>query len=227
MLIKFGSVIVDSRGTIGGHTIKMTRAGLVMQTKTNPPSRQTQRTSIARSTFAAYSKMWYSTLTVGQRNDWRALAAANPLPNTWGDEFPLAGIAFFIRTNLTLYAVGEPPLMDAPANQNVTAIATVTLTVTAPATATVAFTPTPTPANHLLLIKATPEQSPGRENFSGQFFVLAHGADAEASPFDIATAYTNYIGNFKTGRAYAVEATFINTETGARAAPIISAALAS
>jgi hypothetical protein len=225
-LIKFGAIIVDSRGSIGGMTIKGTRAGPVMQRKAAPVRTLSQLTSINRSRLADLSKDWFNNLDVGQRDDWRALAEANPVPNTWGDEFPLSGIAMFVRVNLTLYSVGETKIFDAPANQSVTALASVTLSVTAPNLAELAFTATPTPANHLLLVNATLKLSPGVNNFTDQFFFLDHGAAGETSPFNLAAAWQEHVGDFKAGAGYAVQATLINAVNGARAAPIVSAVLA-
>lgn len=226
-LVKFGAIIVDSRGSVGGMTIKGTRAGPVMQRKATPTRTLSQMTSINRSRLAELSKDWFNNLDVGQRDDWRALAAANPIPNTWGDEFPLSGIAMFIRVNLTLYSVGEIKIFDAPANQAVTALASVNLSVTAPNTAAIAFTAKPTPANHLLLVNATLKLSAGINNFTGRFFFLDHGAAAEPSPFNIAAAWAEHVGDFVAGAEYAVQATLINITNGARAAPILSAVLAS
>jgi hypothetical protein len=225
-LVKFGAVIVDSRGSIGGMTIKGTRAGPVMQRKAAPVRTLSQLTSINRARLAELSKDWFNNLDVGQRDDWRALAAANPVPNTWGDEFPLSGIAMFIRVNLTLYSVGEIKIFDAPANQAVTALASVTLSVTAPNLAEITFSATPTPADHILLVNATLKLSPGINNFTDRFFFLDHGAAGETSPFDLATEWQAHVGNFKAGAEYAVQATLINIVNGARAAPLISAVLA-
>lgn len=226
-LIKFGAVIVDSRGSVGGTTFKNTRAGLVMQRKATPIRTLNHLTSINRSRLAELSKNWFKDLDVSQRDDWRALAAANPLPNTWGDEFPLSGIAFFIRTNLTLQTVGEAKIFDAPANQDVTALATLTLSVTAPNNAEIAFTATPTPADHVLLVNATLKLSPGVNNFTDKFFFLDHGGAGETSPFDLASAWADHVGDFKAGALYAVQATLVNTVNGARSAPLVSNVIAS
>lgn len=225
-LVKFGSVIVDSRGSVGGMTFKGTRAGPVMQVKANPTRNRNAVTTVNRARLAELSKDWFHTLSVARRDGWRDLATANPLPNTWGDYYPLSGISFYIRTNLTLYAIGETKILDAPANQTVTALASLTLSVTAPNTATVAFTPTPTPANHILLVAATEKLSPGIDNFTDRFFQLDHGGAGETSPFDIAAVYAEHVGNFVTGNLYAAQAVFVNATNGARSAPIVSKTLA-
>lgn len=225
-LIKFGAVIVDSRGSIGGTTIKGTRAGPVMQNKSRPISRYTPAIAIQRARFAELSRDWWNNLDEGQRTDWRALAAANPLANPWGDEFAVTGLDFYIRTNMTLLAIGEIKIADAPANQTVTALATLSLAVTSPNDAEITFTATPTPADHVLLIRATPTLSPGINNFDGKFSQLTVGGAGETSPFDIATPWLVKIGEFVAGKNYAIQACLVQIDNGARSAPLIASTLA-
>ena len=222
-LIRYGAVIVDSRGTVGGMTFKATRAGLAMQRKSTPRTTPTQATSLQRARFAELSQDWHATLDASQRAAWRALAAANPLADPWGTTWPLSGLAFYIRTNLSLLALGQTKITDAPATQAVTALATATLAITAPNTATLTFTPTPTTANHLLLLRATPAMSPGLSQYSGRYRQLAVGGAGQTSPWDIAAAYTAKFGTFLAGQQYAIEALQVNIENGARSAVLTSA----
>jgi len=224
--IKFGAIIVDTRGSIGGTTIKWTRAGAVMQTHSYARNRLTPLTALQRERLSTFGQQWYSTLTEEQRTDWRAFALANPLPNTWGDDYPLSGIAQYVRTNLSLAAIDATPLSDAPTDLTVTALATLTLSVTAPNTATLTFTPTPTPANHVLLIKATPASSPGVLNFDGKYLQIDFQAPGETSPLNIAAAYNALVGNFLAGARYAIAATLVNTTNGARGPLILANAIA-
>jgi hypothetical protein len=226
-LIKFGAVIVDSRGSVGGATFKMTKQGSVMQTKSNPTRKVTQSTTENRSHLASLGDKWFSTLTQAQRNAWIALALANPLPNQWGDQFPLSGVAFYVRTNLTLLAIAETQVNDAPADQAVTALGSVTLTVTAPATASLAFTPTPTTANHKLLLAAALPASPGQAPTTQKYFALMHGDAGETSPMNIATEYSARVGSFVTGKRYSIRAVQVSTVNGARSNELIATAIAS
>lgn len=213
--IKFGAVITDSRGTIGGHTFKWSRYGNQFQRKATPTKRLTVHNSIAHARFSEFTKSWWATLTSGQRDDWRALAAANPYSNTWGDEFPLTGLAYYIKLNARMRAAGLSPFTDAPADQTVTGLSTLTVAATAPATLTLTFTTTPTPTDHRLYIFATPNVSPGVANFDGKFFFLGIGGAAAASPFAAGSLYNARLPSLQASRAVAVRAAFLNTDNAA------------
>lgn len=225
-LIKFGAVITDSRGSLGGTTFKSTRAGSVMQTRSYPIRHLTQAQSIQRARLAELGVAWYALLSESQRTDWTALAIANPLPNQWGDMFPLSGVAFFNRVNLSLAAIDELALLDAPADQAVTALATVTLTVTAPATASMAFTASPVPADHVLLIQATNRLSVGQSYVDSLFFQLTYKAAGQTSPVGIGADLAAAIGDLNASSRYAVRATLVHLTNGARSTPIVASAIA-
>jgi hypothetical protein len=197
-----------------------------MQTKSNPITTLTERNSAQRNSLAGLGQAWFNTLDQTQRDAWTALAVANPLPNQWGDEFPISGVAFFIRTNLTLLAIGVAQIDDAPADQAVTALASLTLSVTAPATASITFTPTPTTAGHRLLLAATSEASPGQTATALHYWFLQHGGAAEASPLNVATPYLARVGAFAAGKRYAVRGVQVNSANGARSAEFFATTLA-
>lgn len=224
-LVKFGSIITDTRGTIGGHTIKGSAYGVVLQTKPQPPKLRTPKQSRARATFMTYSKKWWSELTPTQRDEWRALAAANPRPNVWGDEFPLTGLALFIGINMLLYNAGLSPTDTAPSDQTVTAPSSATLTISAPATASISFAPSTAPTDHIAYLRATRAQSPGVENPSGRYqFVTASGSGL-TSPWNIASALQSLVGTFVAGRKYFISFHFLNTDNGALSAGVVSQAI--
>lgn len=224
--IKFGSIITDSRGHVGGHTLKWTRNGNVAQTKQSPTRHLTTKNSAAHSAFGTLSKRWWSTLTPTQRDAWRALASANPRPNVWGDEFPLTGLALFIALNRTLQTAGYTALDTAPSDQTVTGLATLTLTATAPGTVSLAFTPTPAPTDHNLYIFARANFSPGIFNSDGRDVFLLASAESVTSPLSLSSAWLAAFGNLHTGRQQLVRAAFINNINGARSPTLLARALA-
>lgn len=224
--IKFGSIITDSRGHVGGHTLKWSRNGNIAQTKQSPTSRLTTKNSTAHSAFGTLSKRWWSTLTPTQRDNWRILASANPRPNIWGDEYPLTGLALFIAINRTLQTAGYTPLDTAPANQTVTGVATLTLTATGPGTVSLAFTPTPAPTDHNLYIFARGNYSPGILNSDGRDQFLLASAESITSPLSLSSAWLSAFGAVHTGRQQLVRAMFINNVNGARSTSVLSTVIA-
>lgn len=224
--IKFGSVITDSRGTVGGHTYTWTRSGNQLITKPQTAKLKTPLQSTNRANFAALTKNWWQLLTSTQRDEWRTLAAANPRPNVWGDPFPLTGLAMFISLNRRLNTAGESMTNDAPADQFVTPPSTATLTVAAPATVSIAFTPGTVPANHIAYLQMTGPISPGISNYLSKLNFVTSSSLGQTSPWDIATAYTAKYGDVLAGRQYAAALAFLNTDNAALSAAITVAEIA-
>jgi hypothetical protein len=225
--IKFGAVITDSRGHIGGVAYKWSRYGNIASRVVTPVHHMTPATQRARTFFALYSQRWWSVLTSTQRDDWRALAAANPRPNVWGTEFPLTGHALFIGVNSLLRTAGFAAVDDAPASQTVVPLSTMTLSVTAPNVATVTFTPTPLPSDHVLYIRGRSNFSPGVLNIAGLTSFVDVSATEETSTYDLSSAWLARFGNIISGRQCAILASTLNTANGALSAPLIGFSVAS
>lgn len=224
--IKYGSIITDTRGTIGGHTLTWTRYGPQIITKPQTAKLRTPRQTQIRESFLGLSKRWWTILSASQRDDWRALAAANPRPNTWGDPFPLTGLALYIGINQLLHQAGEATTDDAPTDQAVTPVATATITATAPNTFSLAFTPSPVPADHVLYLATTGPISPGITNTTTAKKFLAVSAFAATTPLDLSSELLSLFGDVITGRQYAVAAKFLNTTNGALSAGLETSAIA-
>jgi len=224
--IKFGSVITDSRGSIGGHTFKWSRWGNILTNKAKPRQSQTARQTFIQANFATLSKRWWTELTASERTAWRELAAANPKANVWGDEYALTGLAYFIRINQRLHAAGLTQTNTAPANQTVTSPVTATITASAPSTIAIDFTATPVPTDHITYLFATPPLSPGRLNLDGDFYFLGAGALAQTSPWNLAALYAARFGPIITGRQYAALLAFLNTDNGALSPALLTTTIA-
>lgn len=220
--IKFGAVITDSRGHIGGITYKWSKDGNVAQRLVTPTRHMSPESSTARARFSSLSRRWWSILTPTQRTAWRALAAANPRVNVWGDEFPRTGHMLYVGVNALLLQSGYPSVDTAPPSQTVTALSTLTLTTTAPETATLTFTPSPIPANHVLYVRARANFSPGiLPGASAMRFLLASAEDI-TSPYNIGTQWTTQFGPLTQGRQQAVQAALLNSSTGALSPALIA-----
>lgn len=224
--IKFGSVITDSRGHIGGITYKWGRFGNVAQRLVTPTLHRTARSSSSRARFASLSRRWWSVLTPTERTDWRSLAAANPRPNTWGDDFPLSGLALFIGINSTLDQAGFTMIDTAPSDQTVTALSTMTFAATAPNSLVVTFTPSPLPTDHLLYISARPNFSPGISNSARLSSFLVASAIEITSTLNIGTQFAARFGPIIATRQQYIEARLLNTVNGAVSAAIVGSEIA-
>lgn len=224
--IKYGAIITDSRGSIGGHSLTATRWGPQIITKPLPRGSRTTAQTLSAARFANLAKNWWEGLSPAQRTAWRALAASAPRPNVWGTEYPLTGLSLYIGLNAQLAVAGLAMTDDAPADQFVTAPATVTLSVTAPSTASITWTTTPLPTDHILYARVAGPLSPGITNISGRYKHLGVSGGSQSSPWDVSSLFSSKLGTLITGRLYAVQVAMLNTSNAALSAFVANTTIA-
>lgn len=84
--IKWGAIVVDGRGKLGGHVFTKTKSGATMRTKVTPVNPQTAAQASARSRLGGNSQAWAG-LTEDQRSSWNALASETSKTNIFGDQY--------------------------------------------------------------------------------------------------------------------------------------------
>lgn len=202
--VKFGAVISDTRGSVGGITFSRGRSGSVLKTKANPILKQTASTQPVRASLATLSQRWFAVLTQMQRAAWIALAAVNPILDVFGNTHVLTGQQFYIRVNQYRMQAGHVYIDDAPIDQAVTALLSMTLAATAPATLAITFTATPLAIDHRLYIFASPSLSPGRVATKKDMKFIGVSPLGQASPYAAGAQYTARFGNMIATRQVSV-----------------------
>lgn len=114
MRLKFGMIVTDGRGKLGGHVLSKNRAGAYARTKVTPSNPQTTAQSQARALFAFISQSW-SGLTDTVRNGWNSAVAEWQKTDIFGDLRQPSGKALFQRLNNQAQSAGFPPVTSAPA----------------------------------------------------------------------------------------------------------------
>lgn len=99
-ILKFGTIVVAARGTIGGLTISANKAGPYGKPWASPPRQNTPKQSTARARFASLKFQWQA-LTPSERTDWDDFAAlpGQELTNPLGDAYYLSGWQWFTKIN--------------------------------------------------------------------------------------------------------------------------------
>lgn len=113
MKAKWGAIVVDGRGKLGGHVASKNRAGGYFRTKVTPVNAQSPYQTATRAQFALLSSAWRG-LTDAQRAAWSAIVADYPQTNQFGDVFHLTGATLYQRLNNNLLLV-EGEIIDLPA----------------------------------------------------------------------------------------------------------------
>lgn len=106
MKLKFGAIVIDGRGKLGGHVFAKNRGGNYMRTKVTPVNPQTARQTAVRALFGSIASAW-STLTAVQRQSFNDLVEAYASTDIFGDLKNPSGISLHQKLNFNLGNSGQ------------------------------------------------------------------------------------------------------------------------
>lgn len=225
MKTKFGSIVVDGRGKIGGHVASKNRGGSYMRTKVTPINRKSDAQTTVRNLFTSLSQGWRS-LTQAQRDAWNAAVAGYAKTDIFGDLHNPTGLALYQRLNNILSNVGETIVADPPSPGTVENVIAGAITMTSGSPSlSVAFAPT-VPADTGVIIAATAPMSAGKAFVKSEFRQIAVLAAAATSPWNGLSAYTAKFGAVGAiGQKVFIRFTPVNRVTGQAGSPSISSVI--
>lgn len=187
--LRYGSIIVEARGRVGGQTLTVGQYGPTLTTNPARNNTATPAQSMQLAQFASIAALWRDTLTDAQRLDWQFFSTAHPQPDPYGNLRPLSARTLFLQINARRRTAGDAALLDPPLADDVQPLETLTLAIAANGTQTLTWTPTPTPTNHRLRIFAQAPRSPGQLRPSGARNLITIAALSTASPLDLTALY--------------------------------------
>jgi hypothetical protein len=191
MKLKFGAIVTDGRGKIGGHVASKNRGGAYLRTKVTPSNPNTASQSQVRSILASLASGW-SLLTDSQRASWNGSVADYQSTDIFGDIKKPSGFNLYIKLNTVLLSIGAAALTDAPAKEDLGDIY-----VTAGAIDLTAETITVTlagtkPAGASYRYYGTAAMSAGISNAKNRFRIIADSTTALTG----AALYDAYVAKF-------------------------------
>lgn len=217
MKIKFGAIVTDGRGKIGGHVASKNRSGAYMRTKVTPVNPNTTAQSKARNLLTSFSQMW-RTLTDEQRKAWSGAVSDYAKTDIFGDIKKPTGLNLFIKVNTNLSNVEmlpvlvPQPLVEAPAsslNQAVFSLGSGELTIEYNG---YDFN------GKYVLIRATKPLSAGVSFVKSEFRVIGNG-QVNAGNIVLSNAYQNKFGSPVNGDSIFVTSQFV-LSSGVKTNPI-------
>lgn len=116
--IKFGMMMTDASGKLGGQVFSKNRGGSYVRTKSTPTNPQTTAQMLVRGVFASISSAW-SSLTEVERNSWNGFVQDYARTDIFGDLRNPSGKALFQRLNQNLVLSGQSILQVCPAPSEV------------------------------------------------------------------------------------------------------------
>jgi hypothetical protein len=216
MKIKWGALVVDGRGKIGGQVASKNRAGAYMRNKVTPVNPQTTAQLTARNRLTTFSQGWRG-LTQAQRDAWIAAVSDFSRTDIFGDLKNPTGFNLYQRLNNNLVTVGASALTSPPLVESVGEVVANSLTAE---DSTVAESLSLTlsddvPANTAIKVFATAPQSPGKNFVKSEYRFIGYQAAATATPIDLLTDYQAKYGSTGTaGQKIFVKIQAVNTNTG-------------
>lgn len=108
--IKFGAMMVDASGKLGGQVFSKNRGGAYIRTKTTPLNPQTTAQMSIRGIFASISSAW-SVLSEASRQSFNNLVSSYARTDIFGDLRNPSGKNLFQRLNQNLAISGQDQII--------------------------------------------------------------------------------------------------------------------
>jgi len=218
MKAKFGAIVVDGRGKLGGHVASRNRAGSYFRTKVTPVNPNTSFQQMVRALLTSLAQTW-RTLTADQRSAWNSAVQDFARTDIFGDIKNPTGFNLFVRLNTNIDNVNQPQISLPPLPAAVVeSVASATSFILTGNVSTVTFAPT-VAAGMAVIIRATPGLSPGISFVKSEFRIIQILDALDTSPADIDAAYVAKFGAPVLGAKIFVSLTTVNIITGQVSVP--------
>ena len=189
--IKFGMMMTDARGKLGGQVFSKNKGGSYVRTKVTPSNPQTVAQSIARALFSTISQGW-SALTESQRLAWNAAVDSWKQTDVFGDLLAPTGKQLYQRLNNQAQSAGLAEVLNVPAKIRLPDDI-VTASVIAIGAGTITNTGQHATANAQVMLFATPPLTAGTKFVKNR---LRNIYNADGAAYSAADAYTAYVAKF-------------------------------
>lgn len=194
--IKFGMMMTDARGKLGGQVFSKNRAGAYVRTKVTPANPRTSTQMLSRSILGLLSASW-SGLTEAQRRAWNNAVNDWQKTDVFGDSRKPTGKNLFTGLNKELLQSGQVQLNLPPEKEIMPELAEITPVVEISASE-VTLGITTIPVGFVLQISATPSMTAGTSFIDDKLRVIGY---QPAGVFDSTEVYSDYVAKFGTPTA--------------------------
>ncbi len=220
MKVKFGAIVVDGSGKLGGHVFTKNRAGHAMRTKVTPSNPRTASQSGARANLTTLSKSWAG-LTEAQRLQWNGAVASFKKTNIFGDGVSPSGFNLYQKLNNNLLNVGASVITAPPAPGSVVGLTAFTVTAVHAGAATLTFTADANAgATQYLEIWATDSYNAGKSFIKNKFRKIGSVVSTTVSPYVATALYSAKFGAVgAAGKKVAFAIKGVNGVTGQAGTP--------
>lgn len=217
--IKWGALVVDGRGKLGGHVLTKNRSGASMRTKVTPVNPQTSYQLGVRNRFSTYSQGWKS-LTAAQIIAWNAAVGDFSKTNIFGDTVNPSGFNLYQRLNNNLVTTGNSAITSPPTPAAVGEVVAESLTAESGTQSLSLVLSDDVPANTSVKVFATAQLSAGRNFVKSQYRLIGILDPAATTPVDLLSLYQAKFGDIdQVGSKIFVKCVAVNATTGQEGTP--------
>jgi hypothetical protein len=210
MKIKWGALVVDGRGKIGGHVASKNRSGAYLRTKVTPDNPQSTNQMLRRSQLAGLSSSW-GELTEQQRNAWIGAVDEFPSNNVFGDSVKPTGKNLYVGLNLNLLHISQPIIETPPAPGEVIEMEGFEIGVQSAGGLTIDLS---APLENPVKVFATPVLRPGVNFVKNKYRFIGVLAKGASDKVLLETMYADRFGSPKVGDKIGLKFIAVNDETG-------------
>ena len=212
--VKFGAMMVDARGKLGGHVFTKARSGATIRTKVTPVNGQTVAQGIVRNNLSTISQKW-RTLSEEQRIAWNNLAASTGRTNVFGDTYYPSGKNLFTSVNINILNSGNDIIENAPGKVGLPLFTMAQPTVSVADGITLDLAYSGNPQACYVLVSASRPSSSGVFNFSGKHFQISvFPLIGTISPQQLYGEYVAKFGAPAVGQKISFTCRIVNSVTG-------------
>ena len=113
MRVKYGSIVTDGSGKLGGHVASKGRSGSVIRTKVTGTNPRTPSQNSTRALLGSLAASW-SSLTDAQRQSFDSAVDKFKSTDIFGDVHNPSGYTLYIKLNFNLISSGAAAITTAP-----------------------------------------------------------------------------------------------------------------
>lgn len=192
MKIKFGAIVTDGRGKLGGHVLAKNRSGNYMRTKVTPVNPQTTFQQAQRAALGSLSSGW-SGLNETQRQAWNGAVGSFQSTDIFGDLKSPTGKNLFTGLNRNLLNSGQS-ILNVPPNPEAVPNASITTAAYSLGGTSFAVVTAGTTTGAFIQVWATPPLSPGTSFVKNRLRLVETLAGGTNVTLDISAKYLARFG---------------------------------
>lgn len=214
MKYKFGSIITDGSGKLGGQVFSRNHYGNFVKNKVSPIQPNTVSQLNLRSIMASVTSAWES-LTDSQRFEWSKFSESYPQKDRFGHTFYLSGFNFFRKINMVRLTQSMPLLSSPLAPLPFPVWELVDITAFSLNPSIFCFINPSPPAGYIYQVFSTPVLSPGVNYCKGKFVLIGNIVEGADYPCDIYSLwFAKFNGTLLPGYAIFFKIALVDTNSG-------------